>query len=257
MKGANRYPRKDRIRSESGALPLYMQLHSVLRDRLRMGLWRVGDNLPTIAELMAEFRVSRITVRQALALLEREGIIHTRRAVGTFVDKDITTERWLTLPTTLRDLLNLTKSLKATTLRTFLPNSSSLLVTPLPPGAKLAKKYQQMQRVHLLNNDPYCVIDMLLAYDWYRRAPKRYANSPVLPIMFGLKDPPQLSEARQTLTLRSADVAEARALGISTGSAVAEVRRVLVDTANVAIYIASILYPSRVVQLDMNLLANN
>ncbi len=57
------------------AVPLYYQLGSVLREQITSGRFTPGDRIPTEAELAGEYGVSRITVRQALAALEEEGLI--------------------------------------------------------------------------------------------------------------------------------------------------------------------------------------
>ena len=65
--------------------PLYEQLRSQLRDRIERGVYRPGDLFPSEAELMAEHSVSRITVRRAIAELQREGLVTTRQGAGTYV----------------------------------------------------------------------------------------------------------------------------------------------------------------------------
>jgi GntR family transcriptional regulator len=65
--------------------PLYEQLRSELRDRIERGVYRPGDLFPSEAELMAEHAMSRITVRRAIAELQREGLVTTRQGAGTYV----------------------------------------------------------------------------------------------------------------------------------------------------------------------------
>ena len=61
------------------------QLAEHLRVRLANGEWLHGDQLPTEAELVDQYGVSRATVRQALKTLENRGLIVTRRGHGSFV----------------------------------------------------------------------------------------------------------------------------------------------------------------------------
>lgn len=49
--------------------PLYLQVAEILRQRLERGLWPSGTLLPTLNELVEEFSVAKITVRQAVMLL--------------------------------------------------------------------------------------------------------------------------------------------------------------------------------------------
>jgi len=72
--------------AERKALPT--RLADDLRDRLAKHEWRQGDQLPTEAELVAAYGVSRATVRQALKTMENQGLITTRRGRGSFVVSD-------------------------------------------------------------------------------------------------------------------------------------------------------------------------
>ena len=68
-----------------GKLPYYQQLYDLLHKNIIGGMWRPGDMLPSETELIDQFQVSRITVRQALAMLVKDGLIYRRRGLGTFV----------------------------------------------------------------------------------------------------------------------------------------------------------------------------
>src|SRR5579875_2371783 len=64
-------------------VPLYYQLQEVLKERIESGLWRPGDAIPSEPELASALGVSRVVVRQALAILEDDRQIV--RLKGTFV----------------------------------------------------------------------------------------------------------------------------------------------------------------------------
>lgn len=66
-------------------VPLYYQIACVLRDRVYNGEWLPGHRVPPEHQLTEEFKVSRHTIRQALATLEREGLIYRQAGSGTFV----------------------------------------------------------------------------------------------------------------------------------------------------------------------------
>ena len=65
--------------------PYYQQLYAILRKEIVDGRWLPGDMLPSETELIEQFEVSRITVRQALEMLVNDGLIFRRRGRGTFV----------------------------------------------------------------------------------------------------------------------------------------------------------------------------
>jgi GntR family transcriptional regulator len=68
-------------------LPLHTQIREALRAAILDGTYREHAQLPSESELTAKFGVSRITVRHALAQLQREGLIFKVTGKGTFVSK--------------------------------------------------------------------------------------------------------------------------------------------------------------------------
>jgi GntR family transcriptional regulator len=72
-----RFPR--RIAARRGN-PLYRRVYELLKGAIAAGAWGPGVELPSEARLGARFGVSRITVRQAMQLLQVEGYIRTQRA---------------------------------------------------------------------------------------------------------------------------------------------------------------------------------
>ncbi|GAA1061630.1 GntR family transcriptional regulator [Agromyces bracchium] len=60
-------------------------VYSRLADGIRTGVLPLGALLPRETELAAQLRVSRTPVREALILLEEDGLIRTKRGVGRFV----------------------------------------------------------------------------------------------------------------------------------------------------------------------------
>lgn len=66
-------------------LPRYLELAGYLTDKIRQGVYQVGDDLPTEAQLSASHRVSRFTVREALRRIEDAGLIHRHQGRGSRV----------------------------------------------------------------------------------------------------------------------------------------------------------------------------
>jgi GntR family transcriptional regulator len=65
------------------SLPL--QVSEEIRGMLSGGGLHPGDQLPTEAELAARFDVGRTTIREALKLLEQDGLVDVRHGLGRFV----------------------------------------------------------------------------------------------------------------------------------------------------------------------------
>jgi GntR family transcriptional regulator len=68
-------------------VPLYSQLKELLRSRILDGTYAPHSRMPSESELGKTFDVSRITVRQALGDLQKEGLIFKIHGKGTFVAK--------------------------------------------------------------------------------------------------------------------------------------------------------------------------
>jgi len=64
---------------------LVMEIVGTLENEIRTGQLPVGDKLPTEAEVMQRFDVSRTVVREALSRLQAAGLVETRHGIGTFV----------------------------------------------------------------------------------------------------------------------------------------------------------------------------
>ena len=71
--------------SQSDARPMYLQIMEQIRQRIAVGDWAPGKELPSIRSLAASLRVSVITVKRAYEELETEGVIVTRHGKGSFV----------------------------------------------------------------------------------------------------------------------------------------------------------------------------
>ena len=68
-------------------VPLYIQIYEQMRILIETGKLKAGDQLPTESALRDQLGVSRMTVRQALSELVKDGMIVRKRAKGSFVAK--------------------------------------------------------------------------------------------------------------------------------------------------------------------------
>ena len=73
----------------SGVSP-YLQLVQQVRQALRLGLLREGDQLPTVKDVVASLAINPNTVLKAYRELEHEGLVAARPGVGTFVTRTLT-----------------------------------------------------------------------------------------------------------------------------------------------------------------------
>jgi len=74
-------------------VPLYEQLGNKIMEQIRSGEWESGEQLPSEKELAEKYKVSRITVRQALAMAERSQLVKKVQGIGTFVNQKTIAQR--------------------------------------------------------------------------------------------------------------------------------------------------------------------
>ncbi|MGH9920189.1 MAG: GntR family transcriptional regulator [Nitrososphaerales archaeon] len=65
--------------------PIFQQIADELSQRVTSGAYPPGSKLPSETELVAEFAVTRLTVRRGLAVLANEGLTEPQRGKGVFV----------------------------------------------------------------------------------------------------------------------------------------------------------------------------
>lgn len=230
-------------------IPLYVQLSGVIRRKIEIGEWAVNSKIPSLEELADKFGVARVTARQAVKLLEKETLLVSRQGKGTFVSNALINKPCMTLHTRWTDLISL---VEGTTVRMLeerdvdsFPHVESTVWNP-------PQSSHYMRRVHSKDGRPYNVIEIYLDQHVYNLAPEQFSTCPVLPILGHLKGV-NVSNARQSLTIGAADVETAQLLGLPVGAPIANVRRIVVDDSNMAIYFGEIAYRGDYIRLDIDL----
>ena len=66
-------------------VPVYYQIQQDLISRISRGEWQIGEQMPSESSLIDEYKVSRVTLRQALAELEKDNLIKRHRGKGAFI----------------------------------------------------------------------------------------------------------------------------------------------------------------------------
>ncbi len=70
-------------------LPLYAQLERAIRVGIATGNIKPGQQLPTVRQLAVDLRVNANTVARVYLALEHDGVLTTRRGVGTFAAEGV------------------------------------------------------------------------------------------------------------------------------------------------------------------------
>jgi GntR family transcriptional regulator len=65
--------------------PIYIKIHNRIKRAIEQQKYKVGERIPAERQMAQEFHVSRMTLRQAIKILESEGILERRVGSGTYV----------------------------------------------------------------------------------------------------------------------------------------------------------------------------
>ena len=230
-------------------IPRYVQLADLFRQRIARGVWAAGAKLPSLDTLTGEFEVARVTVRQAVDLLSREGLLSAQQGRGTFVTASSAGHPKLRLHTSLRNLADVYRN--DTPQLTLIEESTGAPQLDAADGAP-AERYHFMRRVHSRDGRPYCVISIYLDERVFRLAPKRFRSETVIPVLLDLPKV-KIARAHQTLTIGAADLEVAGYLSIPVNTPVAEVRRVCRAPDGTVLYLGEVTYRGDFIRFEMDL----
>lgn len=139
------------------ALPIYEQLAQLIVDKMRRGQFASGQRLPTELDLAKSYGISRDTVRQAIAILQRRGLVVRRRAKGTFVAAQRVTQDLAELRSFRGGLVN----------QGVTPEMELLEFQPAEPPEEFAAAFPQAEvmrllRRYLVEGKPFAIADIYL-----------------------------------------------------------------------------------------------
>ena len=219
-------------------VPLYLQVASVMRQRINSGHWVEGERISTLEELEEEFGVARVTVRQATELLRAEGLLQAQQGRGTFVSGRPANNRWPNLAT---DFDSLIESIRKNVLkRVFIQRDAESPVL-VPGEGNPAKGYTFLRSVQFNSGKPFSVVNLHLDQRLFLRDSKRFTRSAALPRIVEMEDV-AITHAYQTFTIGVADPETADLLEIGLGEPTADCHLTVIDDKGVAIYVADIHY---------------
>lgn len=231
-------------------VPLYIQVASALRRRIETGQWRQGQQISTLEALEQEFEVARVTVRQAVELLQDEGLVHRHQGRGTFVAEKLRDKHWLKLETTWDSLVESIRDNVPTMIKVDNPPRYPKLAEG---EAELADDYVFLRSVQLRNGAPYALVDLHLDRAIYQRSPQSFLTRTALPIVATMQGA-DVERAHQTLVIGAADPNAAALLKVPLGTPTAECHCVVTNRKGVAIYVAEIVYRNDCVKLHIDLM---
>ncbi len=232
-------------------VPLYIQLAGLLRRRIEGGAFAPAERLPTLEELEREFRVARVTVRQAVEVLRKEGLLWSQQGKGTFVARQVPERRWLRLA---NDIESLCKIIAV--------NVPKFVAVPNPPPAPRLRPgdgrpapagYRYLRSVQYRDGEPFAVVSVHIDRAIFESAPDDFRAHTALPILVR-EARGRIARATNTVTIGGADPEVAEYLRVPLNAPTAEVRCVVIDKAGVALYVADMVYRGDCARLDIDLL---
>lgn len=221
------------------AIPLYYQLETILRNKIVSGDFGPETALPSEDALAEEYHVSRITVRQALAALEQDGLVLRRRGKGTFVSADARAVELPRYTGSIEDLMLMG-------LRTATQVLDSAWIDP-PEHIRerlnvSGEKVLRIEKIRSLENRPFSYILNYLPPAVGARLPLELVKSkPMLMILeedLGVR----LSEADQAVQATIADSDIAAKLDLRVGDPLLNSERIVYDLRKQPVEYVSSLY---------------
>lgn len=229
--------------------PYYVQLAAIIRRQIADETWNVGDRLPTLKDLVATFGVSPMTVRHALAGLEKEGLISAERGRGTFVKAK--PEMPASVPYGLTSSLSRAGSGLSFRVIASRPAEGELRISP--EEGKPSDAYRYMKRIFFRGGGPFIVGEYLVAEDAFEAIPQKlWATELISTLLYDTKQV-GLAKVRQTFRVVSSMPQEAAELDIRVHDPVVRVRRIFQDAGGEVICLAQLVYRTDGVVFDINI----
>ena len=140
-------------RAVSEFVPRYYQIYARIQQRLREGEWTPDQPMPTEQEFAESFRVSRVTVRKALNMLEEERLIVRQQGRGTFASRPVRRRARTDLSGLLENMADFEQNTRVRVLsfgHVALPEEQAMLLE-LAPGASALR----IERVRSDGRSPF------------------------------------------------------------------------------------------------------
>ena len=226
-------------RLQAGPTALYAQLSSIIRSKIMSGEWEDGDEIPTLNELCEDYKVARVTARQAVQALVAEGLLASQRGRRTYVT--------YTRPSEMdgKPLFSSIGSVKSDVKKFTIDIKSIRNVEDLPGGWFIGRpdgEYVAITKIDKEGDNPYAHSEIYIARDVYEAFPKGADTRLKLArLVRDYADPPITSGAER-LRVAAADFTDASSLDCPMSSPVARVKRIFCNAQGRIVYYALLTY---------------
>jgi GntR family transcriptional regulator len=210
--------------SRSSKVPLYQQVYEILRSEILANNYKPGEMISPTSDLVKQFHVSSITIRQALEMLEQEGLIYRQRGRGTFIAHP-------TLEQSLTRIISFTEDMLQ---RGNKPGTKVMLSGLVSATDEVAKKLQVepnedlacVKRLRLADGEPMSVEESCLVHRYCQGILQHdFATNPMRLILekeFGIR----LVKAKQTIRALHVPANLIKPLSLKPGAPILFIERV-------------------------------
>ncbi len=211
---------------ENNAQPLYVQIKESLKQKILQGEYGPYERLPSENNLMKQFSVSRITVRQALRELHGEGLVFSAQGKGTFVSK----------PKAVQDIHRLEGFGEAMAPKGYDISARLLGIQKRRPPREVRESLElgaqeqvvEVKRIRYLNREPVSVDVSFFPTVIGRKLFGRDLTVDIFPMLENQLNTP-LGRADVYLEARGAETEIAALLALNEGDPIMRVRRLTYD----------------------------
>lgn len=214
---------RDRVSHQSKS-PLYQQIYQLLRNKILAGHWDVDDMMPSEAELVEQYQVSRATIRQAMDELVSDGLIYRQQGKGTFVSP----------PNVEQGLVRIVSFTEDMRQRGLQPGTKLISAGLMPATSVLAQNLQieveqplaRIERLRLADGMPMSVEVSFLVHRYCPGILTQDYTTRSLRQMLAERYQIRITSARQKIQAVSATEDVAEALDVEPGAALLHIERV-------------------------------
>ena len=209
------------------SIPLYYQLENILREKITSGDFRAGDPFPTEKQLVQSYGVSRITVRQALASLEKEGLIIRKRGKGSVVTEKPNQLEPMKLTGMIEDIIAMGVKTKTKIISFDFVYPSKKVLEHLK--LKEDQKVLHIERIRLIKGAPVSYTISYIPPDIGKKITmKDLSIQPILNVL-EKKCKIKISKGFQIIEATVADARVASFLDVMTGAPLLKIERTVYD----------------------------
>jgi GntR family transcriptional regulator len=203
----------------SSGVALYAQLAELWRYNIVSRKWPSGHRLDNFDKLAAQYKVARITVRQAVARLVQEGLLSTQRGRGTFVLAPRGD------PARERPRVGVDAQPDHLAIEILYNRPSAELPSEFRGAFGAFDRYREITKLHRVGRLPFAMVRAFVAEPIYQRFTARAIEHKKLLRLTFQHAPRAAEHMHQRMTIELADLVVSQHLACTVGAPVAKILR--------------------------------